>query len=123
MVEENGMVMMTERELNRITHDKDTEIESLTRRIEILQEAVMQLMKTRSTDTADTRVGKRDFLAIYDKALDDMGEHADEDNDIYGYDITVHWHGLYCNCGDGAIPSNYIISSIRDMLDEDDDEY
>ena len=125
MVKENGMVMMTEQEyaleLDIICKDYERELKTLKedyeKRLEFLQEAVKQLTRTHTTSTADIRVSKKDFLAIYDKGLDD------KDNDIYGHDITVHWHGIYCNCGDGAIPSNYIIPSIKDMLDEDDDEY
>ena len=129
MVKENGMVMMTEQEhaleLDIICKDYEREIKTLKedyeKRLEFLQEAVKQLMVTRTTSTADIKVGKRDFLAIYNKALDEMC--SSEDNYIYGHDITVHWHGIYCNCGDGAVPSNYIIPSIKEMLDEDDDEY
>ena len=59
---------------------------------------------------------------MYNEALDDMFENP-ENNDIYGYNITVHWHGIYCNCGDGATPCNHIIPAIVSCYEEDNEEY
>ena len=121
MVKENGMVMMTEKE-----HDQ--EIETLTRRIELMQQAILELSKG-ATLSSDARVSKADFLAIYQKALDEMFDNMEKENcdelpnNIYGHDITVHWNGIYCNCGDGATPSNYIIPGIEDCNEEDPTEY
>lgn len=132
MVKENGMVMMTEQELNRMNKEKDELVKDYEKRLELMQEAIRQLM-TEGATSEDVRVGKIDFLAIYHKALDEMfdimdnvtDERTPDDipNDIYGHDVTVHWHGIYCNCGDGATASNYIISAVEEMLDEDDNEW
>ena len=81
-------------------------------------------MKKNNQENNDVRVSRVDFLKIYDNALNEMFDAPeDEDNDIYGYDITVHWHGIYCNCGDGAIPCNHIIPAIMNCNEEDDEEY
>lgn len=128
MLKENGMVMMTEQELDRMNREKEELKKDYEKRLELMQEAIKQLMK-KSAASEDIRVGKKDFLAIYQKALDEMFElmekpnFDEQPNDIYGHDITVHWHGIYCNCGDGATPTNYIISAVEDMLSEDDEEY
>ena len=110
-----------------------TDLEILNKRIDFMQTAILELSKGVAL-TNDMRVSKADFLAIYEKALDKLhsimeGEKAtdktpdDVDNDIYGHDITVHWHGIYCNCGDGATPYNHIIPGIEGVNDEDPNEY
>lgn len=128
MVKENGMVMMTEQELDRMEREHKQSIEDYEKRLELMQEAIKQLMKEGGT-SEDVRVGKIDFLAIYKKALNEMFDNMEKPNyeelpnDIYGHDITVHWHGIYCNCGDGAVPSNYLIPSIEEMIEEDNSEW
>ena len=132
MVKENGMVMMTEKELNEMYQDTMDMVKRYEKRIELMQGAIKQLMQEGVT-SENVRVSKIDFLAIYQKALDEMFEIMDNvtdertpddiPNDIYGHDITIHWHGIYCNCGDGATPTNYIISAIEEMLEEDSEEY
>ena len=123
-----------ERTIDTLKRERDYDIKHLTRRIELLQEAIMDLLHTdRGNLSHDVRVPKKDFLEMYQKALDTMfdimdkttGDETPDDipNDIYGHDITVHWHGIYCNCGDGATPSNHIIPGIEGVLDEDESEY
>ena len=114
MTKENGMVMMTEKELEEI---KSKIVKEYEKRIDFMHKAILELSKE-TEPHKDTRVTKTDFLAIYQKALDYMWDHA-EDNDIYGYDFTVHWHGIYCNCSDGATPSNYLIPGIEGCNLED----
>lgn len=91
------------------------------KRLELMQKALMELTQKTDTTHHDVRISKADFVAMHTQAVCDMD--GLEDNDIYGYDITVHWHGFYCNCGDGAAPANYIIPGIEDCLDEDPTEY
>lgn len=128
MVKENGMVMLTEKELEQIEREHKRNIEDYEKRLEIMQDAIKQLMKE-GTPSTDIRVPKIDFLAIHQKALDEMFDimekpNGDElPNDIYGHDVTVHWHGIYCNCGDGAIVENNIIPGIEGVVDEDPTEY
>ena len=108
----------------RIEHHKK-QIDELKaeykKRLELMQKALIEL--TRKTDTIphDVRVSKIDFVAMHTTAVCEMD--GCEDNDIYGHDITVHWHGFYCNCGDGATPANYIIPGIEECYEEDPTEY
>lgn len=144
MVKENGMVMMTEQEHNleldlickdyekeqdKLEKEHEREIKYLTRRIELLQKALTELIHNDNHGCHDVRVSKADFLEMYQKALDEMFDNMEKPNcdelpnDIYGHDITVHWNGIYCNCGDGAVVSNNLIPGIEGVLDEDDTEY
>ena len=128
MVKENGMVMLTEKELERMEREHRTTLEEYEKRIELLRNALKKRM-TKGAPSEDVRVSRIDFLALYNEALEEMfdnfeKENSDETpNDIYGYDITVHWHGIYCNCGDGATPSNIIIPAIEEVDNEDPTEY
>ena len=108
----------------RIEHHKQR-IEELKaeykKRLELMQKALLELSKKTETVPHDVRVSKADFIEMHSTAVYEMNDI--EDNDIYGYDVTVHWHGFYCNCGDGATPANYIIPGVEDCLDEDPTEY
>ena len=125
MVKENGMVMMTERELEHLQWEHDNKIEEYEKRLEFMHTAILALTQKTDTVPHDMRVSKADFLAIYAKALDDFFDKMETPNgeelhnDIDGYDLTVHWHGIYCNCGNGATPSNNLIPGIEGVNDED----
>ena len=124
MLKENGMVLISEKELNEIVKDANNRITELESRIKMLQKATMDLLNSKGKSNKDIRVSKLDFLALYNDALNEMFDQPDEDeNDIYGYDITIHWHGIYCNCGDGATAYNNIIPAIENVYNEDDEEY
>lgn len=108
----------------RVEHleKKVTEIKAeYEKRLELMRKALIELSRKTATVPTDVRVSKLDFIAMHTQAVCDMD--GCEDNDIYGHDITVHWHGFYCNCGDGATPANYIIPAIEDCWDEDPIEY
>lgn len=74
----------------------------------MLRNAILQLTKNKR-ETVDVRVSRKDFLKLY---------AASEDDDVYGYPVTVHWHGIYCDCSDGATPSNHIIPGILSCDEE-----
>ena len=123
MVRENGMLMMSETEYNNRIHMQEIEIKELKKRCEMLQLAVLKLTAQRDTNPGDIRVAKLDFLQMYDTALNDMFDHPERDvNDIYGHSITIHWHGVYCDCADGATPTNYIIPALQELCEEDPEE-
>lgn len=123
MVKENGMVMLPWAEYQQININYEREIEGLEKRLEMLQKAVLKL-SAKHGDQTDVRVSKLDFLRMYNIALDDMWDRPSDDvNDIYGYDVTIHWHGVYCDCSDGATPSNYIIPALESLCEEDSEEY
>ena len=69
----------------------------------------------------DKKLTRKEFVRAFNAAIDYMFATDDTDN-IYGKDITIHWNGYYCNCSDGATPSNYIIPAILECDEELDDE-
>lgn len=73
----------------------------------------------------DKEVTRKEFLRIYNEELNEFFKQTDDpktsDNPtahIYGYPITVHWNGIYCDCDDGATPYNYIIPAIEEVDEE-----
>ena len=128
MVKENGMVMLTETELDRMEREHLNKLEEYEKRIELLRNALKKRM-TNGEPSEDLRVARIDFVALYNQALEEMFDNFEKDNsdetpnDVYGYDITVHWHGIYCSCGDGATPSNIIIPAVEEVDNEDPTEY
>ena len=115
MVTENGMVMMTLNEYQSLNATKN-KIEELEKSNEMLRNAMIQL--TGEGNTTDIKVSRSDFVKMYDMAVNEMFETNNEENDVYGHNITVHWHGMYCSCSDEATPSNYIIPAIVDCDNE-----
>jgi hypothetical protein len=115
MVKENEMIMMTEKEYEEIKGN-DSKVKELEVANEMLRKALFKL--TSKMETSDVRVSRKDFLKMYNEALDYMFNHDDEENDIYGYEVTVHWHGMYCSCSDGATPSNCLIPAIEGCDEE-----
>lgn len=87
----------------------------------MLRNAILQLTKNKR-ETVDVRVSRKDFLKLYETAIYELHEFQYEDNDVYGYPVTVHWHGIYCDCSDGATPSNHIIPGILSCEEELDGE-
>ena len=75
----------------------------------------------------DKMVSIEEFLRLYNEALEEMHRLCEENKDktpdefengIYGKDVTVHWNGYCCNCGDGAIAYNNIIDGVKCCRDE-----
>lgn len=113
MVKENGMIMMSENEMNELFSVKNNQIEELEIANKMLRKALMQL--TSKEKTSDVKVTRQDFVKMFNKSVDFMFDNpTKEENDIYGYEVTVHWHGMYCTCSDGATPSNHIIPAIEE---------
>ena len=78
-----------------------------------------------NTNVTDRKVTRQQFLDAYNKELDILFNEVEEISEkahIYGYPVTVHWNGMYCDCADGATPSNFIIPAIADCESELDDE-
>lgn len=114
MVRENGMVMINEEEYRRL--NKDSEENG------ILRSAIIKIINNiKENPTADIELTCREFLSVYNAAVTDMFEredNGDDKNEIYGYDVTVHWHGFYCNCEDGATVTNTVIDGVECCADE-----
>lgn len=111
-----------ERKIERLQKNIDELKIEYKRRLELMQKALMELTKGIDTVPNGKRVSKADFLAMHSAAVRDMDDDF-ENNDVYGYDFTVHWHGIYCNCGDGATPANHLIPGIEGCFEEDPTEY
>lgn len=79
-----------------------------------------------ANETEDKKISRKDFVMLHEYMVKQMDNVADnftkENNAIYGHEITVHWHGFYCDCSDGAIPANNIIPAIQSVDDEEGDE-
>lgn len=111
MVRENGMVMISEEEYCRLNNSAEEN--------EVLRSAVMKMVRNlQRKPTSDMELSRREFLSVYNAAVGDMFEREDCDNEIYGYDVTVHWHGFYCNCEDGATAANTVIDGVEACADE-----
>lgn len=114
MVRENGMVMISEEEYRRLNESCEEN--------EILRSAVMKMIRHfQRKPMSDIELSRREFLAVYNAAVADMFEKEEygiNENDIYGYDVTVHWHGFYCNCEDGATVTNTVIDGVEACADE-----
>ena len=118
MLKQDGMIMMTEKELDNIVKENALKIKKLETEKEMLRKAVLKLALNKG-GTPDVRVSRNDFVKIYNDAVNYMFDHPElDDNDVYGYDVTVHWHGIYCNCSDGATAANHIIPAIENCEEE-----
>ncbi len=124
MVKENGMVMMTETEFkvyaenaqhnNELIHEMQMELKEL-------KEALLVATRDRKKKLKGIGLKRQTFLDVYDHCF--LRENGSED-DIYGHDVYVYWHGFFCNCSDGATAYNNIIEGIKGCIDEDDsDDY
>ena len=109
MVVENGMVMMTLEEYGKRCDKSETDK---------LKKLLFKVMQEKTN--GDVRVTRQEFLDIYNIAMDypDDGYSLQEN---YEHNVEVHWHGIYCDCGDGATAWNHIISQIESVIDEDGD--
>lgn len=116
MVTENGMVMLTAKEYDALVREaEDTKL---------LRSAIVKMLKEfKEKTTEDVELSCSEFLATYNAALNNMWEkmekeEEEDENEIYGNDVTVHWHGLYCNCQDGATVTNTVIDGLEACADE-----
>lgn len=117
MVTENGMVMLTAKEYDELVREaEDTKL---------LRSAIVKMLKEfKEKTTEDVELSCSEFLATYNAALADMWEkieNGEDENEIYGNDVTVHWHGLYCNCQYGAMVTNTVIDGLEACADELDE--
>ena len=89
----------------------DREIEKQT---EIAKRTLFKVLSEKKTE--DIEVSRQEFLDIYGLAMDGLGS---DECELYGNDVTVHWHGIYCNCSDGAVAYNNIITGIENVIKEE----
>ena len=77
----------------------------------------MTLKEFNKMQKGEKLVTRAKFLKKYNKEQSkwDCGK-------VYGNDVTVHWNGIYCTCGDGATAYNHIIAGIDGADSELDPE-
>lgn len=81
---------------------------------EIAKRALFKVLSEKKTE--DIKVSRQEFLDIYDLAMDGLGS---DECELYENEVTVHWHGIYCNCSDGAVAYNNIITGIKNVIKEE----
>lgn len=103
------------------------EIETLKGRIDMLQDALIAAVSP--LPQQDKQIPRRDFIEIYNKCVSRMFEEDERgigdgpyEKRIYGNDMTIHWNGMYCNCGSGAIIANEIIPGIEGVEEDEEEE-
>lgn len=101
--------------------------EYLEQRIDKLQDALIDAVTP--IPQQDVLVPRKDFIEIYNKCVSRMFEENERgigdgpyEKRIYGNDMTIHWNGMYCNCGSGAIIANEIIPGIEGVEDDEEEE-
>lgn len=102
-------------------HEHEAKVKDLEDRIKLLQNAIMKLSAKNNAAESfanDIELSLHDFMDIRDKHL--SMEFEDDNCNIYGHDVTVHWSGFYCNCSDGAQAENYIIEGVRGLIEDED---
>ena len=103
--------------------DARKENEKLKAENERLKKLLLQMEK--KTETKDIKVTCKQFCDFRDIAEQLMENGIDENGErfgVYGKPVTVHWNGMYCDCNDGALPSNYIFPALRELDEELDEE-
>lgn len=121
MVKENGMVMMTVEEFAETAN----KVELLKNEIRELREALLIATRNRDKEAKkdDIRVSMATFYNLTQEILKrDDGDTINMETDIFGHDVTVHFHGLYCDCYDGASVFNTVIEAVGECAKEYDDE-
>lgn len=83
---------------------------------EIAKRALFKVLSEKKTE--DIKVSRQEFLDIYGLAMSGLGSDKCE---LYGNEVTVHWHGIYCDCSDGAVAYNNIIAGIKNVIKEEDE--
>lgn len=118
MLHENGINIPHGNEVVMLKKDDYERLKRNAKEAEVLRTAVIKLLEHfKANQTNDVEVTRKEFLAIYGAAVDDLFRKEDngddDDNEIYGHDVTVHWHGIFCNCEDGATVTNTVIDGVE----------
>ena len=103
--------------------DVRKENEKLKAENEQLKKLLLQMEK--KTETKDIKVTCKQFCDFRDIAEQLMFSGTEDEGErfgVYGKPVTVHWNGMYCDCNDGALPSNYIFPALRELDEELEEE-
>ena len=96
-------------DLVTMTHEEYKQIED---ELQDLRQALVRAARKKNKKTKDIQVSMRTLYNLYMDILnrDEEEDPVNMDRDIYGHDVTVHFHGLY----------NNIIDGIKECADEYD---
>lgn len=103
--------------------DIKRENEKLKTENEQLKKLILEMEK--KTETKDIKITRKQFCDFRDIAEQLMFSGTNDEGErfgVYGKPVTVHWNGMYCDCNDGALPSNYIFPALRELDEELDEE-
>lgn len=113
----------TEKENDIQIAAKDEKIKMLENEIKELREALLLATRGKKMKTKDIKVSMSTFYNITQEILRrEDNDKINMEDDIYGHDVTVHFHGLYCNCLDGASVFNSVIEGVAECAEENDEE-
>lgn len=88
--------------------------------IEHILESELANRKDPEEETGERLVSMQEFIDIYNAAVTLMfAEVGNADDMIYGKPLTIHWNGIYCDCGTGATIANNIIPGIEGVISEE----
>lgn len=104
---------------------KLNKVEKLEKEYKNLLNLVARILP-KAGETGDKKISRKDFMELHGYMVEQMDYVSDNftenNNGVYGHNVTVHWHGFYCDCSDGASPANYIIPAIKELDEEIGDE-
>ena len=102
-------------------------IASLEERIKFLQGALLTLLEDgevlKNNKDFEVEVSALDFAEIYELSMTDYfeleGQEADKkSNKSINANMSLHWQGLKCNLGSGAIIYNNIVSNLEEIYED-----
>ena len=101
--------------------ESKTEIPRLKNQIAELAHAVLLLSRNKEATPKGIQLTKRSFVEVL-KACDKESCASDTEVDYYDHDVTMHWHGLYVNFGDGTLVCNELLNTefIADFVNEEE---
>lgn len=83
------------------------------------KKSLFTILRRKKNCNEDIMLTRSEFLDIYCMAMESLGLDKCE---LDGNDVTVHWNGICCDCGDGAASYNYIISNIEGVIEDEDED-
>ena len=116
IINEKGNYEMTPEMYSKFLEDLANardERNTLKRQLEEMDKALLAATRKRKEHTEDVLLSREAFVRLANK--------ASVEDDCWYHDITVHWHGLYCNCDSLAQTFEFIIGGIEGLIEQIDD--
>ena len=121
------VVKTYESEIEQLKKEKESEKESseqlikqLKNEISELRQALLVSTRNKEGKSQDIELSMPTFYNLFQEIMShEDGDSVDMEKDIYGHDVTIHWHGFSTNCYDGATSYNYIVEEgLVNCIDE-----